>query len=137
MKFKLYSLESKEAVKSYIDKLPPLKKYDVEIKLHRELRSLSQNRLERLWLNCISMETGNSANYLHEYFKDEYLPREEVVIFGKVINRAVSTTTLSTLEFKYYLDKIQVFASTELGIILPNPDDLHFAQFYEQYERYI
>lgn len=36
-------------------------------------------------------------------------------------------------QFKHYLDKIQVFAATELSITLPDPDDYHWETFYKYY----
>jgi len=41
-----------------------------------------------------------------------------------------------TAEFTAFLDKVQQFAAGE-GIILPNPEDLDFEQFYQQYKDFI
>jgi hypothetical protein len=35
---------------------------------------------------------------------------------------------------KDYLDKIQIFASTELGIKLPDPQDQRWDEFYAYYQ---
>lgn len=137
MNFKILNLSDKDKVKSYIDKLPEGKKYDVSIKLKRVTRTFSQNRLHWLWLACIMAETGNDKDSLHEYFKDTYLPKESKPIFGKIIEVAVSTTSLNTAQFTHYLNRIQQFASSELGIILPDPEDLHFREFYENYKDFI
>lgn len=42
---------------------------------------------------------------------------------------------LSTVEMSEFMTKIQADASSELGIILPIPDDRYFEEFYEQYKR--
>ena len=71
---------------------------------------------------------------LHDYFKDHFLTRR-VVVFGEERNGG-TTTKLNTSEFTAFLDKVQQFAAGE-GIILPNPEDLYFEQFYQQYKDFI
>lgn len=135
MVFRVIDRRTKDAAISYIDKLPEGKVYKVSVTLHRERRSLQQNSLYWLWLNCISSETGNEIDTLHDYFKDHFLARR-VVVFGEERNAAISTTKLNTAEFTAFLDKVQQFAAGE-GIILPNPEDLYFEQFYQQYKDFI
>ena len=122
----------KATVKAYIDRLPD-KQFDISILKRKEIRSMPQNKLYWLWINCISSETGNDQKDLHEYFSDQFLPRETFQVFGITSERPVSTTKLTTGQFSEYLDKVEVFASSELGIVLPQPQDLHFAEFYERY----
>ncbi len=73
-------------------------------------RSLSQNNLYWLYLEEIEIETGNSANDLHEFFKREFLPPQFITVKlkGKSIERKIprSTTDLSKLEFGTYMEKI-------------------------------
>ena len=135
MVFKVVNECTKAAAISYIDKLPEGKMYKVSVTLHRDRRSLPQNSLYWLWLNCISAETGNDVDALHDYFKDRFLSRK-VEIFGDECSVGTSTTKLNTAEFTAFLDKVQQFAAGE-GIILPNPEDLYFGQFYEQYKDFI
>lgn len=135
MVFKVVNEQTKAAAISYIEKLPEGKKYKVSVTLHRERRSLSQNSLYWLWLNCISAETGNDVDALHDYFKDRFLSRK-VEIFGDECSVGTSTTKLNTAEFTAFLDKVQQFAAGE-GIILPNPEDLYFEQFYQQYKNFV
>lgn len=45
MDFKVVSVKDKEVVKAYVDKLPEGKRFDVSVKLHREKRTVDQNRL--------------------------------------------------------------------------------------------
>lgn len=133
MLFRLNSFSDKVKVKEYIDRLPD-KRYEVSINIHRDKRSYDQNRLMWLWLACISEETGYESEELHEYFKNKHLSHKEVTVFGEHVDKTVSTKNLNTLQFKEYLDKIQKFASSELGIILPNPEDHVFPEFEEQYK---
>ena len=54
-----------------------------------------------------------------------------------MIKRPISTSKLNTAQFTAYLEKVQVLASSELGIVLPVPEDRIFEEFYEQYENRI
>jgi hypothetical protein len=137
MKFKIQNTSDKESIKAYIDSLPENHRHDVNIVRYRKKRSLPQNRLYWLWLACISFETGNDKNDLHDEFRKRYLPIKETIVLEIRKKKLTSTTELNSKQFTQYLDKIQIFASAELGIKLPDPTDLYFEQFYEQYKDYI
>lgn len=132
MILRINSPKDKEAVKAYVEKLPD-KPFIVTIEKKKEVRSIPQNKLYWSWIKCISNETGNDNKDLHEYFSERFLRRETAVIFGVMVERAISTTKLSTVEFTAYLEKIEQFASSELGIILPHPEDLYWNEFYDKY----
>ena len=137
MNLKMTTPQDRAKVKAYIDALPDGKTFEVEIKKKREIRTLPQNRLYWLWLSCIMYETGNDKSDLHKFFSEKYLPKNIAEVFGEQIYKTVSTTILDTKQFTDYLDRVQQFANTELGIVLPVPDDLHFQEFYEQYKNFI
>ena len=138
MNFTIRSERDRQAVVDYISKLDVTKReYEAKIVKRTEKRTLAQNRLYHLWLNCISAETGNEVDILAEYFKQKFLGVRERVIHGENVRVALSTTELNTEEFKRYLDRIQEWANVEQGIILPNPEDLYFAQFMEKYQNYL
>ena len=138
MNFTIRTERDRQAVVDYISKLDVTKReYEAKIVKRAEKRTLAQNRLYHLWLNCISAETGNEVDILAEYFKQKFLGVRERVIHGDHVRVALSTTELNTEEFKRYLDRIQEWANVEQGIILPNPEDLYFAQFVEKYQNYI
>lgn len=137
MDFKVITTNDKEAVKSYIDKLPVGKRYDVTVKIHRDKRTVDQNRLLFLWIGCISHETGYFKDEVHEIFKKKFLGTETFEMWGEKVERVRSTTSLDTKQFSHYLEKIQQFASSEMGIILPDPKDQYFEQFYRQYKDFI
>jgi len=132
MLLKIRTERDKQTAVDYINKLPD-KPYDVNIKLHKQTRTCPQNRLYWMWINAISKDTGNEPNDLHEYFGNKWLPEISVQMPDGVLHKNQSTTQLNTAEFTAYLDKIQIFASAELGIILPNPDDLYFDQMVDYY----
>jgi hypothetical protein len=134
MKFSINSDFDKLAVKQHIDKLPENKRYTIEITQKRENRTLDQNALYWLWLTCIEQETGNSKEDIHYYCKDNFLPKKEMTIAGEVVYIPESTTKKDTKQFSDYMNEVQVFAASELGIILPDPQDLIFESFYNEYK---
>lgn len=137
MKFTIRNESDKAAAIEYIGGLDLSKVYEASVVKKTEKRTLSQNRLYFLWLNCISAETGNEVDDLHEYLKRKFLGRNFRIIYGEGIETSLSTTELNTEQFKAYLDRVQEWANVEQGIELPNPEDLHFAQFAEKYQNYI
>lgn len=87
-----------------------------------------------MWLNCIAKETGGDQEGIAEEFRRRYLGYKVVEIFQEERQILRSTTELTSEEFTNYLYQIQMFCETELGIILPNPEDRYFEQFLDQYE---
>lgn len=130
--------KDKDKVKAYVDDLKTdKKKYIVEVKVERERRSIDQNALYWLWLTCLMDETGEHKDNLHEYFKTKFLGVDDRQCFGHHFFLPNTTTKLDTLQFKNYLDRIQEFASVELGITLPDPKDLYWEEFYNHYKDFI
>lgn len=137
MKFTIRRQEDKQAVLSYLEKLPTDKPYFAEIKQIRHRRTIDQNSLYWLWLKCLQDETGEDKERLHEYFKARYLGVSTVEVFGVDVQMSASTTKLDTKEMTHYLDRIQQFALADWGIALPNPSDLYWEQFYQKYKGWI
>lgn len=134
MKFKVTKPQDKRAVMAYLDRLPEGKTYNVTIVRHRERRTVDQNSLLWLWVNCISDETGQDKDDLHEYFKQKFLGFDTKTLWGVQVFKSVSTASLDTLQFTQYLERIRAFAAAELGIELPDPQDQYWDQFEQQYK---
>ena len=132
MKRKLKTELDREMVIGQIKRLDLSKNYTIDIILRRKVRSISQNSLYWLWLTCIEFETGNDRNNLHEYFKKRWLEPIDIKVFCEQFTKW-STKELNTIQFKYYLDHIQVFAATELSITLPDPESQYWTEFYDFY----
>lgn len=96
---------------------------EVVVGLYRRKRSTNQNSLYWAWLGILSQETGYTSDELHELFKRMYLPPVTLEIGTYTVDVPRSTTGLNTLEFSDYMRHIEVFAATELGVALPQPDD--------------
>ncbi|MCK5612895.1 hypothetical protein KAR91_64070 [Candidatus Pacearchaeota archaeon] len=132
MKGKLTSETDRQGLLEYINKLDLSKVFHWEIKKHIKRRTISQNRLERLWLACIEEETGNESNYMHDIFKEMFL-EPKWVLWNGIEKKVYTSKDLNTAQFALFLDKIQA-ESANMGIILPTPDDLIWDSFYEQYK---
>ena len=137
MIIKIFNEKGRMAAMDYILKLNPEKKYLMEVSVKRDNRSVDQNKLYWLWISCISEETGNDKDTLHELFKQMYLGSDERIALSRQVSVRRSTAGLDTKEFTGYLDRIQTFANTELGINLPNPEDLIWDDFYAIYKNHI
>lgn len=107
-------------------KCPFCKKY---INLREEkIRSLPQSKY--YWGVCIKIlsdELGYTDEEIHEVCKSMFL--KDVIHLktkGGGLKEVVivkSTRDLTTIEFEDYLSKIRVFASLELGIFIPEPNE--------------
>ena len=95
----------------------------IEIKRHVRKRSLSQNALYWKWIGIIANETGNDNDMLHEFFKRKFLTPMTFHVGGEQFEHR-TTTKLPTDQFSAYMDKVNAFAGAELGIMLPQPEEL-------------
>lgn len=108
--------------------------YEIIIKRKSEKRTIAQNDLMWLWLTCLEQETGTSKDDCYLFFCKQFLTRW--VCVNGVSEKVFDTSSkLTTKRMATFLDNIQAFASSELGITLPNPDDMYFEQFYQQFRR--
>lgn len=102
--------------KTYLIKLNG-KNIELVVKKKSAHRSGQQNKYYWACLNIIGRDTRESAENLHETFKQMFLLDRT-----KKIPVAKSTTELNKIEFSEYFDKIK-HKVAEIGIILPEPDD--------------
>jgi len=102
---------------------------DVIIKKVSSPRSNRQNRY--YWgiaLKLISEHTGYTIEETHEVLK--YIFLQKHIDFEKKdgsVERASyvqSTTTLNTQEFETYLENIKRWASINLGVVIPDPNEI-------------
>lgn len=102
------------------------KPWCVTLEPYRKRRSLSQNSLMWAWLNevadHVSQHTGTDIDDIHEYFKQQFLPAKIKEVLGETIE-VRSTTKLTTLEMASYMEKIYAWVTSELGVLLPLPQE--------------
>jgi hypothetical protein len=108
----------------FLAKLNLAKPWQMTIAPPRKKRSLDQNSLYHKWCSIVAAETGNSHNAVHEWAKDEFLPPVFIEIGGRRKEIRRSTTELNTAEMSAYMDRFNAWAESDLGIMLPHPDDL-------------
>jgi hypothetical protein len=113
-----------------------INKYKFELKKYTDGRSAQQNRLYWAWLACISDETGDDSNSLHIHFMRLFAPVKIVEALGTVTETFLRTSEMSIKQMHEYMNKIEIFASRELQIILLHPEDLGFEEFYEKYKMF-
>jgi len=99
------------------------KNVDVIVRRHKKDRTLPQNRY--LWAVCyklISDHTGYTVDEIHDSMRAMFL----IDNLGKfpVVR---STTSLDTVAFTAYVESIRQFASEDLGIVIPDPEEVDIA----------
>ena len=110
--------------------------YELIVRRKVKKRSIEQNSLLWLYYACIENETGQDKNDIHSYYCGKFLTKE-VEIYGKIERIVGGTRNLTTVEFKYFLDRVQADVSSELGIELPDPNDLRWDEFKSYYQQYL
>ena len=113
----------RQRVSNLIDGLDLSKPWSVTVEPYKKRRSLSANGLYWKWVSIIADGTGNSDDDLHDALKDKFCPPREVQL-GDDFRTIRSTANLGTKDFKDYMDKVYAFATAELGILLPIPEEL-------------
>jgi hypothetical protein len=107
--------------------------YTITISRQRKHRSIQQNRLMWLWFACVESETGTPAQDVHDFFCLLFL-RRSATILGESEEIVGGTSTLNSKEMSDFMDKVQAYAASEWGMILPLPSDLGYDEFYETYK---
>ena len=108
-----------DTLQLYNDKIKSLegKFIEIDLKQYRKKRSNQQNKYYWFCLNYIADITGYDPDELHTTFRAIYLVDKS----GKIpIVR--STSSLNTLEFTEYIEKIARRVAL-IDIVLPSPDD--------------
>ena len=106
--------------------------YTITVKRTTGRRTVSQNNLMWMWFACIERETGTPKQDVHDYYCKRFL-RRSVNIGNKTETVVGDTSRLTTEQMTEFLSRIQADASTEMGITLPQPEDMYFEAFYQQF----
>lgn len=133
MKFKIRTELDKTKVVEYIRNLSDKKVFYVDIKMHRTVRTISQNRLYWLYVGIVADETGNDKDTIHQYCLQTFIGSNKHIVFGKEVFTSPTTTELNTKQFTDYVEQVRAWAQTELGINLPDPDSIYLEELLEKY----
>lgn len=86
-------------------------------------RSLDQNALYHKWCGIIAAETGHSHDEIHEWCKGQFLEPRIVEFRGEVMEIR-TTTNLTTAQMSDFMNRVYAWATSELGLLLPIPEEL-------------
>jgi hypothetical protein len=96
----------------------------VEIKKNTVKRSGALNQYYwKVVVGILTDELGYAKEEMHEVLKSKFLYKKEL-IGDEWIRVSISTTKLTNKEFLDYIEKIKMFASTELSIYIPDPNEI-------------
>ena len=122
----------------------------VTIKPETKDRTKDQNRLYWLQLHFVEKQTGQDADSLHEIVKGKFVTKilmrdregfaemveairhlkaigsKEYESIAAGVYKLISTTILDTKQFTDYLKLVEAYMLSELGIMVPVPDDLKY-----------
>ena len=122
----------------------------VTIKPETKDRTKDQNRLYWLQLHFVEKQTGQDADSLHEIVKAKFVTKilmrdrdgfaemveairhlkaigsKEYESIAAGVYKLISTTILDTKQFTDYLKLVEAYMLSELGIMVPVPDDLKY-----------
>lgn len=110
----------------------PIKKVTIED--YKKDRSAAQNRLMWMWLNQLARHLQDehglktTSEDMKDYFQRGYLgnrPYVDPSTKGTRI-RVIGTSELDTAQFTEFLNHIDVYAGSELGLTLPHPEDVYY-----------
>jgi len=97
---------------------------EIIIRKKRSKRSIQQNKY--LWgvvYKLIARYTGYNEEEIHELCKALFL-KKHLQIGKKRYTTVGSTTDLSTVEFENYTSEIRQWASMELDVFIPLPNEV-------------
>jgi|TARA_R100000084_G_scaffold55942_1_gene23571 hypothetical protein len=98
----------------------------ITIREQKNRRSLNLNSY--YWavvVKLVSVETGYDKEEAHEILKSMFL-RTKYQIKGIWVDGMKSTTKLSNQEMIDYIDEVKRFASSSLGLYIPDPNEVEY-----------
>ena len=116
MKLQTMSPRDLEQAVQIVQTLDPTRRWRIEITELRAKRSTSQNRLLWAVYTAIANATGHTPEEVHEAMKAMFLPPRVVQIAGKEVTIPPTTTESDTREFSDYVERVQAFAQSQLGV---------------------
>jgi hypothetical protein len=99
---------------------------DIELTLgkKKENRTLNQNDLMWAINTLIANELGWEKEDLHEFFKEKFSPKKKITVKGIETIIPKGTSQFTKEEFSEYIERIKRFAAIELGIVIPENNEI-------------
>lgn len=110
----------------------------IEVSMKRKQRTLNQNALFHLWIQVIADHAGyTSLEDCKRDVKRALLGMREDTnrITGERQKVDYQTSAMTTSELSSLMDKMKVWAQTDLGCYLPYFGDPGYEEMYQQYCR--
>ena len=110
----------------------------IEVSMKRKQRTLNQNALFHLWIQVIADHAGyTSLEDCKRDVKRGLLGMREDMnkITGETQMVDYQTSSMTTSELSSLMDKMKVWAQTDLGCYLPYFGDPGYEEMYQQYCR--
>lgn len=98
-------------------------KYRVTIESQWERHSVCQRRLLFMWFSYLNRITGQPKQSIYEYYAEKYLTED---------CRHVSQMT--SCQLSQFMHEIEADAASELGVMLPTPEDASYQDFIREYK---
>lgn len=102
-------------LKEFLAKPLPLR---VEVEKYVEGRSLPQNDLAHVWFHEIATFTGHTPEETKQFMSDMFIRPRVVSVAGHSRLVKPGTSALNKEEMTAFLDRIEAWAATELGLTL-------------------
>ena len=102
----------------------------VEVWVSKWYSARSKHQNNFYWkcvVGLIAAETGNTSDEIHELMKSIFLKRIVYILTKSGVQEKASvrsTTELTTKEFEEYLESIRRWSAQELGVIIPEPNEV-------------
>ena len=99
----------------------------VTIAIAEAKRSRSDNQNRYYWGVVVKMlgdELGYAQDEMHDALKFKFLRLEAEPEKGRVLETVRSSSKLKTDEFEDYVERIRIWAASELGIVIPLPNEV-------------
>lgn len=97
----------------------------VTVVRQQHARTLPQNRLYWVWVSEIAAYIGEGREEAHALLKGMFLPPRDIELLeGQRLTMPPSTRLLSVEGMSEYMDRIQTWAATFLGLNLPDANQV-------------
>lgn len=116
MNYVIQNSGSRQVVHNVIDMLDGRRAWAVEIKPWQPKRSHDQNAKYWAIVEEIARQTGHHKDEIHDILKVKFLQTKTVNIFGIEREVVPDSRNLSASQFSEYIDQVQAWAATDLGI---------------------
>jgi len=100
------------------------KEIELTLGKKKDSRTLDQNAL--LWAinTLIGNELGWEKEDVHSFFKERFSPKKKITVKGVETIIPKGTSQFTKEEFSEYIERIKRFAAIELGIVIPESNEM-------------